>query len=178
MEFDKKGNLNRMEFELLEKATGDKHDSILFRIQADMVGNYGNITMVDSLGLEKLLTSELVVYNTIDQKKVDIFDFTKANTIYMITSVNCGPCIKFAKEANKIATDPANKDFQFVALYADPAIRMENYKKGSMYPRFGLLDEHWLRFNNQQNIIKEIKQMYKGKSKEFEIGEGFPELFY
>lgn len=178
MEFDKNGNLNGMDFELLEKGTAEKHDSIQYRINADMVGIYGDITIVDSLGLEKLLTPDLVVYNTIDQKKVNIADFTKENTIYMITSVNCGPCVQFSKEANKIASDPANKDFQFVALFADPAIRMENYKKGTAYQRFGLLDEHWLRFNNEQKIIREIKQMYKGKPREFEIGEGFPELFY
>jgi len=119
-----------------------------------------------------------VVYNTIDQKKVNIADFTKGNTIYMITSVNCGPCVQFSKEANKIASDPANKDFQFVALFADPMIRIENYKKGKLYEKLGLLDEHWLRFSNEQKIINEIKQMYKGKPGKFEIGKSFPELYY
>lgn len=178
MTFDKNGNLERRNFELLERGTGDKHDSISYRISSDMIGIYGNIISVDSLGIETVMGPELVTYTTIDGKGVNIADFTKKNTIYLITSVNCGPCVTFFEEANKIASNPENKDFQFIALYADPAIRMENYRKGSSFKRFGILDEHWIQFNNGQNIIQEIKQMYKGKRKEFEIGEGFPELFY
>ncbi|WP_430614164.1 hypothetical protein [Flavobacterium sp. JP2137] len=178
MQFDKHGNLNAMDYDLLKKGTGDKLDSVQYRIHADMQGFYSDITMVDSLGLENKLTPDLVVYTTRDGKAVNIDELTKANTIYLITSVNCGPCMQFFKEGNKIASDPANKDFQFVALYSDPAIRLVNYQKGSRFQRFGLLDEHWLQFDNEQNIIREIKQMYKGKSGDFEIGTGFPELFY
>lgn len=178
MAFDKKGNLERLHFELLKKGTGDKYDSIYYRIGSDMIGFYDNIISVDSLGIETFMEPELVTYTTIDGKKVNIADFSKKNTIYLITSVNCGPCLEFFEEANKIASNPENKDFQFIALYADPAIRMENYRKGTGFKRFGILDEHWIQFNNGQNIIQEIKQMYKGKRKEFEIGEGFPELFY
>ncbi len=178
MDFDKKGNLNVMNFDLLKKGTSDKYDSIQYRISSDMIGFYDNIISVDSLGIETFMGPELVTYTTIDGKKVNIADFTKKNTIYLITSVNCGPCLEFFEEANKIASNPENKDFQFIALYGDPAIRMENYRKGTGFKRFGILDEHWIQFNNEQNIIQEIKQMYKGKRKEFEIGEGFPELFY
>ncbi|WP_430614116.1 hypothetical protein [Flavobacterium sp. JP2137] len=98
--------------------------------------------MVDSLGIETLLTPDLGVYYTIDRKKVNIANFTKGNTIYMITAVNCGPCVPFSKEANKIASDPVNKDFRFVALFADSMIRIENYKKGKLHEKLALLDEH------------------------------------
>lgn len=168
MEF-KDNFLFTYDMDLLKKGVKSDFDSVIVNISREMGGNINNIVIIDSLGRESKIDSERFILKSLDNDDYILNDFSGDDTYLLIISTTCGSCVSFFNKANELAID---KDKKYVALFVTSVEVIDNYKNGIVINNFGFLDDNWIKFSNETNIIKKLKLDYSAKI------DGYPTLFY
>lgn len=182
MRFDKKGKLIAQDFKLLEKGAGDQFGKYYQHLYQEETGIISIITMVNADGTEitiekdgtisnrtsvstKLVVNSEIVGNTIRSyadKEYNVSDLLSEDGLFIITSTGCGPCVTAYPELNELTNNDTFSKINFVALYRDSFQKINTFKEGSMFQRFGELNTPWVIFSSDE-LIKRYKTKYDFK---------------
>lgn len=182
MRFNSKGHLSAQNFELLEQGAKDQIGVYYQYIFSQQSGKSDTIAIVNSNGTElviapdgtllnqstvsteKVATSQIVgqQITSYDFKTYQVSELLTQDGLFVVTSTTCGPCVVAYPELNKLTQDPNYTHVNFTALYRDSFEKINTYKNGSMFNRFGALEQPWTIFSSD-DLIQRFKSGYDFK---------------
>ncbi len=181
MRFDKKGKLIYQNSDLLEKGAGNQFGVYYQYISTQRTGASYPIVLVKDDGTEitiepdgtisrtsistKEVTDSTIVRNTIKSytdKEYNVSELLTEDGLFIVTSTSCGPCVTAYPELNELTKNEAFSKINFVALYRDSFQKINTFKEGSMFQRFGELNAPWIIFSSDE-LIKRYKTKYDFK---------------
>lgn len=183
MRFDKKDHLIAQNFNLLEKGAGDQFGVYFQYIATQRSGRVETIGLSRSDGTEiiispdgtiisktKVSTKEVAnsqieggTIKSYTNKSYTLSDLLTEDGLFIITSTSCGPCISAYPTLNELTQNTSLSKIKFVALYRDSFQKINTFKEGSMFNKFGELKEPWIIFSSDELIQKyNSKYDFKG----------------
>lgn len=190
MKFDRKGRLEAQDFDLLKKGSGDKFGIYYQYIITKITGKSYPITLVDQSGREMVIeTDGTISFNNTDtistvkthnsqiegnnilsyaNEKFDVEKLITEDGLFIVTSTTCGPCVKAYEALNELSKENTFTNTNFTALYRDSFEKINIYKEGTSYKRFGELSSPWNIFSSDE-LIEKYNTNYDFK--------GFPYVF-
>lgn len=186
MKLSSGNKLKYIDSDLLKKGSGDQFGVYYQIFSYDLTGVSNRVTIIDSDNREIVieedgtisfdntqpkvaaasipLATEETQFTTFAGQTHELADLLARDGVFIITSTNCGPCMKAYPELNQLATDPAYKAIPFTALYISSATNLKNYTEGSAYKNFGSLEHPWDVFTSEV-LIKHLIPSYNLKNK-------------
>jgi len=197
MRFNKEGKLIIQNFNLLEKGAGDQIGVYYQYIFSQRSGRIETISFIKEDGTEmiiapdgtitnktsvstKAVANNEIVENTIrsyTDKEYNVSELVTEDGLFIVTSTGCGPCVMAYPKLNKLTENPAFAKINFVALYRDSFQKINTFKDGSMFQRFGELNEPWVIFSSDE-LIKKYKIKYDFKTVPFVFIKKDGEIIY
>ncbi len=197
MSFSLMGKLSEFDLDLLEKGAGNQFGKYYQHIATEMTGTSLVIGLVREDGTEmiidtdgtitsqtnvstKAVVNNEIVENTIrsyTDKEYNVSELVTEDGLFIVTSTGCGPCVMAYPKLNKLTENPAFAKINFVALYRDSFQKINTFKDGSMFQRFGELNEPWVIFSSDE-LIKKYKIKYDFKTVPFVFIKKDGEIIY
>lgn len=179
LQFNWLGKISSCDAELLEKGAGDQFGSYYQHFSTELTGVPQVIGIVNPDGTEiiidkdgtilsrtntsaKEVANNEIVGNTIrsyEDKEYNVSELLSEDGLFIVTSTGCGPCVTAYPELNELTKHEAFSKINFVALYRDSFQKINTFKEGSMFQRFGELKAPWIIFSSDE-LIKKYNSKY------------------
>lgn len=190
MSLNRKGKLLNQDIDLLKKGSDDKFGVYYQYIATEKTGKAYPINLVGSDGRVMVIevdgtisfdnTKERTKQSDINSQvegdfirsyaneKFKVNDLVAKNGLFIVTSTGCGPCVLAYNDLNDLTKEEEFAGIDFTALYRDSFEKINNYKEGPLFKRFGELDAPWNIFSSDE-LVKKYNTKYNFK--------GYPYVF-